>query len=145
MFSQGDDGMRAIEKVIDTTEVAVVFISVNSASDPHIEQAISMIVHKRLSTHRQLEVLPVILDDTTIPPLLKDVHLFDLRHGNVSTGISYLAAAIRGHGSLRRSQNPPGKFSEPDAPKFLEVRRGTVSAFQLATSYLTHLSPPGYA
>jgi hypothetical protein len=69
-----------------------------------------MIVHQRLSAHHQLEVLPVILDDTAIPPLLKDVHQFDLRHANVSKGISYLAAAIRGHGSLRRSQNRPVNY-----------------------------------
>jgi len=105
-FSGANASVRAIEEVIDTTKIAVVFISEHSAENAQLEQAISMIVHKRLTMH-QLEVLPIILDDTPIPPLLRDAHPIDLRNRKIAEGISQLAEVIRRQGPLRLSQDRP--------------------------------------
>ena len=81
---------------------SVFFISTHSAGSGWAKQELQVALHRQISGEGGAIILPVILEDADVPPLLRQFHWIDLRGGNVKKGVSQLVEAIH-HLSAKRS------------------------------------------
>ena len=97
----GDDIRDRIDRGLDSADCMVLFMSPSSISRalPHAE--LDAIMSRQIKGDRGAVVLPVLLEDTDIPPLLRNIKYLDLRDGNVKRAATELINTIQAYHSLR--------------------------------------------
>ncbi len=102
MLKAGTNWMQEIERELSAADFVAFFISPHSVESTWAKQELQVALHRQLSGEGGAVVLPVILEDADVPPLLRQYQWIDLRGGNVEKGIRQLLEAIH-HWSAKRS------------------------------------------
>jgi len=99
----GDSLRERIDRGLDSADYMVFFMSPNSMSKAWPRAELDAIMSRQIAGDRGAMVLPVLLKDTDIPPLLRNIRYLDLRDGNVKRGANELIDTIRHHSRSRRA------------------------------------------
>jgi len=102
MIQAGTNWMQEIERELSAADFVAFFISPNSVGSGWAKQELQIALHRQVSGEGGAVILPVILADADVPPLLRQYQWIDLRGGDVDRGVSQLVEAIH-HWSARRS------------------------------------------
>jgi hypothetical protein len=102
MLQAGTDWMQEIECELSAADFVAFFISPRFVESGWAKQELQVALHRQVSGEGGAVILPVILGDTDVPPLLRQYQWIDLRDGNVEKGVSQLVKAIH-HWSAKRS------------------------------------------
>jgi len=98
----GDSIVKAVSDSIDSADFVIIFMSRQSLGSSWTRREIDIAISKRLSQSGGAIILPVLLEDVEIPPLLRDVKYLDLRSGTVTKGVEMIANAIRFHKAVNK-------------------------------------------
>ena len=98
----GSSWMEEIERELSTADFVAFFISPNSVGHGWAKQELQIALHRQVSGEGGAVILPVLLQDADVPPLLRQFQWVDLRSGDVDKGVRELVDAIR-HWSAKRS------------------------------------------
>jgi len=111
-LSVGDSLVTRIERGLDSADFVAFFLSKAAVNSPWARQELNFAISRQVSANRGALVLPVLLEDTEIPALLRDVMYLDMRNGDVEAGVNMLVAAIKRHQSERPQAHdrPYGDF-----------------------------------
>lgn len=93
----GESIIDTISNALDRSDFLAFFISGASAKSKWAHQELSIVMAQRLGRKGGGVVLPVLLEDVEIPPILRDVKYLDLRDGNIERGVLEMVSAIRHH------------------------------------------------
>ena len=102
MIQAGTNWMQEIERELSAADIVVFFISPNSVGSGWAKQELQIALHRQVSGEGGAVIIPVILEDADVPPLLRQYQWLDLRGGNVEQGVRKLVDAIH-HWSTKRS------------------------------------------
>ncbi len=95
MMTAGTNWMQEIERELSTADFVAFFISPNSLESRWARQELQVALHRQVSGEAGAIILPVILADADVPPLLRQFQWIDLRNGDVDKGVDQLVGAIR--------------------------------------------------
>jgi len=90
----GDSLIQTIEAALDSSDFVAFFISNASMNSPWVRQEMNATISRKVSEKRGAIVIPILLDNTEIPPLLRDVICLDMRNGELDENVSRLTSAI---------------------------------------------------
>jgi hypothetical protein len=91
----GVDWLLELERELSIADFVVFFISPESVESPWVSQEMQIALHRKLSGEGGAVVLPVLLRDADVPPLLRQFRWVDLRDGDIERGIGELVDTIR--------------------------------------------------
>jgi len=97
----GDSLSERIDRGIDSADFLAFFMSRSSLGKAWPRAELNAIISRQLSSDRGAMVLPILLDDTEIPPLLRNVRYLDLRDRDVKARTRELVDTIRHHMKIR--------------------------------------------
>jgi nucleotide-binding universal stress UspA family protein len=103
MIQAGTDWIQEIERELSAADFVAFFISPHSVESGWAKQELQIVLHRQVSGEGGAVVLPIILEDADVPPLLRQYQWIDLRDGNVEKGVRQLVDAIN-HWSTKRSE-----------------------------------------
>lgn len=109
MSQAGTNWIQEIERELSTADFVAFFISPHSVKKGSAQQELQVALHRQVSREGGAVILPVILADADVPPLLRQYQWIDLRGGDIKNGVDQLVDAIR-HGPGRFSPGLSGKF-----------------------------------
>lgn len=98
----GMNWMQEIERELSVVDFVVFFISPNSVKSGWAKRELQVALHRQVSGEGGAVILPVILEDADVPPLLRQFQWIDLRGGDIEKGVGQLVDAIR-HWSMKRT------------------------------------------
>jgi hypothetical protein len=98
----GTEWMQEIERELSAADFVAFFISPNSVRSGWAKQELQVALHRQVSGEGGAVILPVLLQDADVPPLLRQFQWVDLRDGDIEKGVGQLVDAIR-HWSAKRS------------------------------------------
>lgn len=101
MLLPGSNWMQEIERELSAADFVAFFISRHSVGNGWAKQELQIALHRQVSGEGGAVILPVILEDADVPPLLRQYQWIDLRGGNVEEGVRQLVDAIY-HWSAKR-------------------------------------------
>jgi hypothetical protein len=101
MLQAGTNWMQEIERELSAADFVAFFISPHSVESGWAKQELQVALHRQVSGEGGAVILPVILADADVPPLLRQFQWIDLRSGNIEKGVGQLVEAIR-HWSAKR-------------------------------------------
>lgn len=93
-MKMGDSIVQRISHGLDTSDFVAFFISVKSLSSAWTQKELNVAMSRQVSGQGQAILLPILLDDVEIPPLLRDVVYLDLRDGDVDRAAGQLIEAV---------------------------------------------------
>ncbi len=136
----GDSLIQNIAHGLDSSDFVAFFISNKSLSSAWAQKELNAAMSWQISGQGQAILLPILLDDVEIPPLLRDVVYLDLRDGNVGRATDQLIETIHKKWSKEQTTQqgviPPrgGKIKvyanlTLSHPKFLEDVENELKAF----------------
>jgi hypothetical protein len=96
-LSLGASIVSEISRGLDSADFLAFFISKDSTQSQWALQELNVMMARRISGKGGAVILPILLEDSTIPALLRDVKYLDLRSGDVARGVKELSAAIFHH------------------------------------------------
>ena len=102
MIQAGTNWMQEIERELSAADFVAFFISPDSVGNRGTKQELQIALHRQVSGEGGAVILPVILADADVPPLLRQYQWIDLRGGNIEKGVRQLVEAIH-HWSAKRS------------------------------------------
>jgi hypothetical protein len=91
----GSNWVREIERGLDTADFVVFFISSESIKSNWARQELQIALHRKVSGEGGAFILPVLLEHTEVPPLLRDIQWLDLTNKDVDRVVNGLLEAIR--------------------------------------------------
>jgi hypothetical protein len=91
----GMDWMREIERELSSAEFVLYFISPSSVRSSWASQEIQVALHRQISGERGARILPILLEDADVPPLLRSIQWLDMRDGNVDKAVRKLIETIK--------------------------------------------------
>jgi hypothetical protein len=100
MILVGTNWVQEIERELSAADFVVFFISPNSVGGGWAQQELQVALHRQMSGEGGAVILPVLLDEADVPPLLRQYQWIDLRDGDVEKGVGQLVDAIR-HWSVK--------------------------------------------
>lgn len=98
----GINWMKEIERELSTVDFVVFFISPNSIKSAWAKQELQLALHRQISGEGGAVILPVLLQDADVSPLLRQFQWVDLRDGDIKKGVERLVDAIQ-HWSAKQS------------------------------------------
>jgi hypothetical protein len=90
----GDDFVRKIERGLDAADFVVVFVSHGLTSGGRAQQELDFAMSRQVFGKR-VRLLPILLDDTDMPPLLRTIQYLDLRDGDADRAIKLLIDVLQ--------------------------------------------------
>jgi hypothetical protein len=102
MLQAGTNWVQEIERELSAADFVAFFISPHSVGSGWAKQELQVALHRQVSGEGGAVVIPVILADADVPPLLRQFQWVDLRGGDIEQGVAKLIDAIR-HWSSRPS------------------------------------------
>ena len=129
----GKNWVREIERGLDTADFVTFFMSRESVNSRWPQKELQIALHRQVSGEGGAVILPVLLEQTEVPPLLRDIQWIDMTDGDVEGGTAKLINAIQHYS---RSQAPDvervkvaGKrIARDKVVAVLEEERGVVGA-----------------
>ena len=100
----GMNFVNEIERGLDSADFIAFFISPNSVSSEWVRREIDLATYRQISGERGAVILPIILSDVEVPPLLRTIQWLDLRDGDVNRCVQRILEAIEYHTRRRRSR-----------------------------------------
>lgn len=97
----GSQWVREIERGLDSSDFIAFFISSNSMRRGWTQKELQIALHRQVSGERGAVLLPILLEQTEVPPLLRDIQWLDMTDKDVERGISNLVKTIRHHYRLK--------------------------------------------
>jgi TIR domain len=94
-LSPGNSVVSEIEKGLDSAEFVLFFLSNASMRSHWARVEMNAAISRKISHNRGPVIVPVLLEDVDIPPLLRDVLYLDMRGFNTETSVKKLVASIR--------------------------------------------------
>lgn len=101
-LSLGASIITEISRGLDSADFLAFFISKDSTQSKWALEELNVMMARRISGKGGAVILPILLEDTTVPALLRDVKYLDLRNGDVDRGVQELSAAIFHHKNRRK-------------------------------------------
>jgi hypothetical protein len=89
----GQSLTEVVSEGIESSKFLVLFMSKNSLASAWVQKEVNTFIARRLRGDSPV-VFPVLLEDTEIPGLLRDIRYLDLRDRNMDRAISELISAI---------------------------------------------------
>ncbi|MDM4019490.1 toll/interleukin-1 receptor domain-containing protein [Roseiconus lacunae] len=122
----GDSITQRIQMGLEGSEFVAVLLSGNSIESGWVEKEWQSKIGDEAAT-RQVSVLPLLVDDVRVPPLLRDKKYADFRH-DYDRAMEELVVSVRGH-SKRKDPSP----DVPDSPNASQLIGDHVSPALLRT------------
>jgi hypothetical protein len=95
-IATGADWMQEIGRVLRAADSVAFFISPHSVrASSSTSKQLQVALGHRVMGEREVAILPIILADADVPPLLRDFQWIDLRGGDIEKGVKELVDAIR--------------------------------------------------
>jgi hypothetical protein len=91
----GDNIRERIDRGLDSADFIAFFVSYSSLEKPWTRRELNAIISRQLSGDRGAKVLPILLEDVDIPPVLRDIRFMDLRDHDVKSKAQEMIDAIR--------------------------------------------------
>jgi hypothetical protein len=101
----GSDWMQEIEKGLAAADFIAFFISPSSVRG-WAQQELQVALHRQVSGEGGAVILPILLGDADVPPLLRQFQWLDLRDGDIAKGVQRLVGVIYHHQYARTSPIP---------------------------------------
>ena len=98
----GTSWMQEIERELSVADFVAFFISPHSVRSELVNYELQVALARQVSGEGGAIILPIILADADVPPLLRQSQWIDLRSGDVEKVVRQLVEAIR-HRSAERS------------------------------------------
>ena len=98
----GTDWMQEFERELSAADFFAFFISPNSVESRWVAVELKVALSRQVSGEGGAVILPVILEDADVPPLLRQFQWVDVRGGNIERGVGQLVDAIL-HRQTKRS------------------------------------------
>lgn len=95
--------IQEVERDLSAADGVVVFISPNFVKSVRAMHTLQVALHRQVSGERGGAILPVLLRDADVPPLLRNMQYVDLRGGNIEKGIVMLTWAIQHRAAERQA------------------------------------------
>jgi len=102
MLQAGTNWTQEIERELSAADFVAFFISPHYVGSGWAKRELQIALHRQVSGEGGAVILPVILADADLPPLLQQFQWIDLRGGDIEKGVGQLVDAIR-HWSSRQS------------------------------------------
>jgi len=99
-LAPGAEWVREIARGLDSADALVFFISPNSVGSGWAKQELQIALHRQFS-EKNMSIIPVLLADADVPPLLRSIQWLDMRDRNVNVAVKRLAEAIEHHAKRR--------------------------------------------
>ena len=96
-LTTGEKWQERIKDVIKSADILIVFLSKNSIKSKWVQSEISYFMSLQINEPREYKIIPVRLDHTEIPALLRSVKYLDLRDQNIDRAIEELSVAIKNY------------------------------------------------
>jgi len=96
-LATGDSLIQRIEQGLDSADFVAFFLSKASMRSQWALQELNIAISRQVSGNRRAILLPILLEDAEIPPLLRDVMYLDMRDRDVGTGVRKLVDVIKRH------------------------------------------------
>ena len=90
----GANFVQEIERGLDAADFVVVFVSPGLMRSSWAQEELAFAMSRQVSG-RRVRLMPVLLADTDMPPLLRTISYLDLRDGDADRAIKLLIDAIR--------------------------------------------------
>jgi hypothetical protein len=94
MLHAGTNWLQEIERELSAADFVALFISPHSVGSGWAKQELQVALHQQVSGEGGA-VIPVILADVDVPPLLRQFQRIDLRGSDIEKGVGQLVDAIR--------------------------------------------------
>jgi hypothetical protein len=91
----GTDWMRELERGLSTADFVAFFISPSFMRSQRTLTELRLAWHRQVSGEGSSPILPILLEDVELPPLVRQYKLLDLRDGDIEKGIGQIVDAIR--------------------------------------------------
>ena len=101
-LSLGASIVDEISRGLDSADFLAFFISKDSTQSKWALEELNIMMARRISGKGGAVIIPILLEDTKIPALLRDVKYLDLRGGDVVSGVKKLSAAIFHHAKRKK-------------------------------------------
>ena len=101
-LSLGASIVDEISRGLDSADFLAFFISKDSTQSKWALEELNIMMARRISGKGGAVIIPILLEDTEIPALLRDVKYLDLRGGDVFSGVKELSTAILHHAKRRK-------------------------------------------
>ena len=101
-LSLGASIIDEISRGLDSADFLAFFISKDSTQSKWALEELNVMMARRISGKGGAVILPILLEDTPIPALLRDVKYLDLRGGDVASGVKELSSAIFHHAKRKK-------------------------------------------
>lgn len=95
MIKPGSEWMRDIERELSNANFVAFFISQNSVESAWVGTEVRVALHRQLSGEGGAVILPILLEDADVPPLLRQFQWIDMRDGDVESGTRKIVEAVR--------------------------------------------------
>lgn len=99
----GTDVILEIERALDTADIFIFFISSNSLSSKWAKSELQIAMHRQMTSPGYPQIIPVLLEITEVPPLLRNIQWLDMTDGNVEKAIPRLVETIRHYSQENRN------------------------------------------
>ena len=130
----GAEWVREIERGLDSADFIVFFISQNSVQAGWAQKELQIALHRQVSGEHGAILLPVLLEEADVPPLLRQIHWLDMTDGNIDRAIELLVNVIRHYerpasvGGIAQRADRGMKFPKNKIIETLEEENGIVGA-----------------
>lgn len=105
-IAPGDSLLETVSRGLRSAECLAFFMSRASVESLWVRQELSIVMAARLSAHGKGPiVIPILLEDVDLPPVLRDVKYIDLRTGDLAVAAAEFSRAVSQH---LESPPPPG-------------------------------------
>lgn len=90
----GSEWALELERALDAANFVVFFISPSSVSSGWAKQELDAALYRQLSNPGSPHILPVLIEETEVPPLLRQIQWLNMTDGDVEKALPNLVKAI---------------------------------------------------
>lgn len=90
----GSQWVMEIERGLTSADVILFFISPSSVKSEWTKKELYIALHRQVSGESGTVIIPILLEEAEVPPLLRDIHWFDIRHMSIEEAIKGLVKVI---------------------------------------------------
>jgi len=94
--------LEGIERQLTAARFVIFFMSPNSVKSEWARQELQVALHRQLSGEGGALIIPVLLADADVPPLIRQFQWLDMRDGDIGKGVRRLVDSIQSGSGWRR-------------------------------------------
>lgn len=104
-LAPGSNFIREIERGLDSSDFVVFFISPSSMASQWTQQELNVAISRQVSGAQKTVILPILLAEAEMPPLLRTIAYLDLRDQDSDKAVKQLLKAIEHHKGEKQEVN----------------------------------------